>query len=587
MPAHQQKDTKIGDLKVLQQLAVFVKPYRGSFYCLLFLTFLLGAMAPLQPYLVQLTIDQYIIVGDYQGLVSMVTLMVALLAIQSIAQYYQTYLADWLGQHVIKDIRIQLYAYMLRLRTSFFTKTPMGRLVTRNISDTETLANVFSEGLAALISDLLQMLLMIVLMCYINWWLALLSLATMPFIVVLTYLFKEKLKRAFRGVRNAVAQLNAFTQERIIGMSTIQIFGREQRELAQFKALNETHQNASIKSIQYYALYFPLLSIINSVSISLLVWYGAKDVLHGTVTLGELVAFLMYINLFFRPLHLIADRFNTLQMGIVSTDRIMKLLDNGEQVDNSGTYAPEHLQGAIAFQNVWFAYEDKHYVLKDVSFHIEAQKSLAIVGATGAGKSTLTNLLERFYDVQQGVISIDGVNIKAYTLQTLRKHVGLVLQDVFLFAGSIYENITLGDPSISKKRVMEATQLMGIHDFILQLPGGYDYQVMERGMTLSMGQRQLLSLARVLVYDPCILLLDEATASLDTESERLVQKATATLMQNRTCILIAHRLATIQHADKILVLKHGKIQEEGTHAALLAQGGYYAALYQAACSGSF
>ena len=587
MPTHQQKDTKIGDLKVLQKLAVFVKPYRGSFYFLLFLTSLLGAMAPLQPYLVQLTIDQYIIVGDYKGLVNMVTLLVALLAIQSIAQYYQTYLADWLGQHVIKDIRIQLYAYMLRLRTSFFTRTPIGRLVTSNISDTETLANVFSEGLAALISDLLQMLLMIVLMCYINWWLALLSLATLPLIAVLTYVFKEKLKRAFRGVRNAVAQLNAFTQERIIGMSTVQIFGREQRELAQFKALNKAHQNASIKSVQYYALYFPLLGIINSVSISLLVWYGARDVLHGTVTLGELVACLMYINLFFRPLHLIADRFNTLQMGIVSTDRIMKLLDNGEQVDNSGTYAPKHLQGAIAFQNVWFAYEDKQYVLQDVSFHIEAQTSLAIVGATGAGKSTLINLLERFYEVQKGVIRIDGVNIKAYPLQTLRKHIGLVLQDVFLFAGSIYENITLGAPSISPQRVMEATQLMGIHDFILQLPGGYDYQVRERGMTLSMGQRQLLSLARVLVYDPCILLLDEATAFLDTESERLIQKAMATLLQNRTCILIAHRLATIQHAAKILVLKHGKIQAEGTHAALLAQGGYYAALYHAAGSGSF
>ncbi len=581
MPGHKEKNTKTVDRKLLSELAVFVKPYKRTFYFLTCLTFLLGVLAPLQPYLVQIAIDDYIVLGDFKGLLAMTILLVLLLVIQGVAQYYQTYLSDWLGQHVIRDIRVQIYAYILRLRTSFFNKTPVGRSVTINISDTQTLANVFSEGIAALIGDLLQMLLMAVLMFYINWRLALLSLATSPLIAIGTYIFKEKIKRALRTVRNAVAQLNAFVQERIIGMSMVQIFGREQRELAQFNALNEIHQNAGIKSVQYYSLYFPLLGIINSVSISLLVWYGAKDAIHGIVTLGQLVAFLMYINLFFRPLHLIADRFNTLQMGIVSTDRIMKLLKNGEQVEDTGTYAPKQLQGAIVFQNVWFAYEDQDYVLKDISFQIEAQKSLAIVGATGAGKSTLINLLERSYDVQKGLIHIDGVNIKDYKLQNLRENVGLVLQDVFLFSGSIYENITLGNPDIGRERVMEAAQLMGMHDFILQLPGGYGYHVMERGMTLSMGQRQLLAFVRVLVYDPCILILDEATASMDTENERLVQKATAMLMQNRTCLLIAHRLATIQHADKILVLKHGKIQEEGPHEALLAQGGYYATLYQA------
>ncbi len=581
MPGYKKQDAQTTDLKVLQKLAVFLNPYRRTFYLLTCLTFLLGVLAPLQPYLVQITIDHYIVFNDYKGLVRMTTLLILLLVVQSIAQYYQTYLSDWLGQHVIRDIRIQLYAHILRLRTSFFNKTPIGRLVTRNISDTETLANVFSEGIAALIGDLLQMLLMIIFMFYINWRLALLSLATAPLIVILTYSFKEKIKRALGAARNAVAQLNAFTQERIVGMSMVQIFSGEQRELAQFEVRNAIHQNAGIKAVQYYAFYFPVLSIINSVSISLLVWYGAKDAIQGIVTLGQLVAFLMYTNLFFRPLHLIADRFNTLQMGVVSTDRIMRLLENDEQVNDTGTYAPKHLQGAIVFQHVWFAYEDKDYILKDISFQIEARKSLAIVGATGAGKSTIIHLLERLYEVQKGVISIDGISIKDYALQTLRAHVGLVLQDVFLFSGSIYENITLGNPDIARERVVEATQLIGMHDFILQLPSGYDYNVMERGLALSMGQRQLLAFARVLVYDPSILILDEATASLDTESERLIKKATAMLMQNRTCLIIAHRLATVQYADKILVLKDGAIQEEGTHKALLARGDYYAALYQA------
>eukprot|EP00540_Astrosyne_radiata_P003513 CAMPEP_0116821964 /NCGR_PEP_ID=MMETSP0418-20121206/7_1 /TAXON_ID=1158023 /ORGANISM="Astrosyne radiata, Strain 13vi08-1A" /LENGTH=500 /DNA_ID=CAMNT_0004450029 /DNA_START=490 /DNA_END=1992 /DNA_ORIENTATION=+ len=496
-------------------------------------------------------------------------------------QYYHTYSADWLGQRIVKDIRIQLYAHVLRLRTSFFNKTSIGRLVTRNISDTETLAKVFSEGMAALIGDLLQMLLMIVFMFYINWRLALLSLTVLPLIIALTYVFKERIKRMLGAVRNAVAELNAFVQERIVGMSMIQIFGREQHELARFQVLNTMHQDASIQAVQYYSLYFPLLGIIQSVSIGLLVWYGARDVLYGAVTLGQLMAFLMYINLFFRPLYLIADRFNTLQMGIVSTDRIMRLLENEEQESDVSTYAPTCLQGAINFQRVWFAYKHEDYVLKDISFRIEAKKSLAIVGTTGAGKSTLIHLLERLYDVQKGQISVDGVNIKNYALQTLRAHIGLVLQDVVLFSGSVYENITLGNPAIVREQVVEATQRVGLHDFISQLPNGYDYNVMERGLRLSMGQRQLIAFARVLVYDPCILILDEATASLDTVSEQLIQKAMTMLMQNRTCILIAHRLATIRHADKILVLKDGTIQEEGTHETLLARGGYYAALHRA------
>lgn len=575
-----QKST-VNEFKALRRLSSFVKPYQLAFYCLLFLTLLIGILTPLEPYLVQLAIDRDIAASDYNGLVRTTILLIALVAIQGLVQYAQTYLGDWLGQRVIKDIRIQLYSYILRLRTSFFNQTPIGNLVARNISDTEALANVFRDGVAALMSEFLQMLLMVVLMFYINWHLALLSLATTPIILVLTYIFKEKIKHVFSEVRHAVTQLNAFVQERIIGMSVVQIFGREQHEYEQFKVLNKAHRDAGIKSVKYYARYFPSINLLNSASIAILIWYGARGVLHDTVTLGQLTAFLMYINLFFRPLHLIADRFNTLQMGIVSVDRITNLLENGEQVSNTGTHVSQQFRGDITFQNVWFAYEADHYVLKDVSFHLEAQKSMAIVGATGAGKSTIINLLDRFYDIQKGVITIDGVNIKDYELQGFRKHVGLVLQDIFLFSGSIYENITLGDSNISRAQVMEAARLIGLHEFIVALPGGYDYNVMERGMTLSMGQRQLLSFARMLVYDPAILILDEATASLDAESERLIQKAMATLMKNRTCILIAHRLATIKQADKILVLDQGQIREEGTHSSLLAQEGYYSALYKA------
>jgi ATP-binding cassette subfamily B multidrug efflux pump len=581
MTSKEKKYCKFLEPGVISKLFLFVKPYQGVFYLLLLAALATGLLAPTRPYLVQLTIDRYFTHADYAGIIRMTTWMLALLLIQSFIQYFLTYFSDWLGQHVVRDLRVKLYAHTTQLSVTFYNKTPTGRLVTRTISDTELLADIFSQGLAALLADILQLIAMVVFMVYMDWRLTLLSLATLPLLVMATYLFKEKIKVVYKQVRDAVSKLNAFVQTHVTSMSIIQIYNREKLELAKFMELNEAHKQANNKSVLYYSLYMPSLEIMRAIGISLLVWYGARGVTQGYVSLGTLTAFLMYLKMFFRPLYHLAERFNTLQMGMVSAERIIKLLENQEKVVNKGIYRPKRLQGEVVFQDVWFGYEEGNYVLKHVNFHIPAQQSLAIVGATGAGKSTIINLLARFHDPQQGLITIDKTNILAYDIQELRKNIGLVLQDGFLFSASIYENITLGNPAISRQQVIEATKLLGIHDFIMRLPDNYNYNIWERGTMLSIGQRQLLAFARVLVYNPCILILDEATASLDAQAERLIQEATAKLLQNRTCIIIAHRLSTIRYADKILVLDQGEIKEEGTHETLLAKQGYYAALYQA------
>ncbi len=567
-------------MKVLRQLYTYVKPYQKQFYFLVFLTLALAIIAPARPYLIQIAIDEHVAIGDAAGLLKIIYVLVVLMVIQAIAQWAHTYYSGWIGQVIIKDIRVRLYTHLLRLRLKFFDNTPIGRLVTRNVSDIETLADVFSEGLAAIIGDLLQIVTILGVMFYIDWKLTLVSLSTLPLLVISTYVFKEKIKVTFNDVRNAVANLNSFLQEHITGMTIVQLFNREQREFEKFKEINREHSAAHIRSVLYYSVYFPVAEIIQAIGIGLVVWYGAVGVLGMDLQIGILISFIMYLQLFFRPIRMIADRFNTLQMGVVSSSRIFKLLASSEHIANEGNFSPEKVQGNVRLDQVWFAYKEEDYVLKNISFEAKQGQTIALVGATGAGKSSIINLISRFYEINKGAITIDGTNIQDYELSALRKHIGVVLQDVFLFSSSIYQNITLGNPSITKEQVMEAAELVGAAKFIEKLPGGLDYNVMERGATLSVGQRQLISFVRAMVYNPEILILDEATSSVDSETEELIQESIEKMMHGRTSIVIAHRLSTIQKADQILVLHKGEIVETGTHQSLLEKGGYYTQLHQ-------
>ncbi|MDG1276869.1 MAG: ABC transporter ATP-binding protein [Algoriphagus sp.] len=571
---------EIVDTKVLKKLYNFVKPYKPQFYFLVFLTIALALLAPTRPYFIQVAIDDYVTVGDGAGLLKIIYLLVGLMILQALVQWAHTYYSGWIGQVIIRDIRVQLYQHLLKLRLKFFDNTPIGRLVTRNISDIETLADVFSEGLAAIIGDLLQLVTILAVMFYIDWKLTLVSLCTLPLMVISTYVFKEKIKVTFNDVRNAVSNLNSFLQEHITGMNIVQIFNREKREFAKFEEINKEHARAHIRSVLYYSIYFPVAEIIQAIGIGLVVWYGAVGVLGMDLQIGVLISFIMYLQLFFRPIRMIADRFNTLQMGVVSSSRIFKLLESKEHIDNEGSFAPEKLKGHIELKNVWFAYVDEDYVLKDINFEVKPGQTVALVGATGAGKSSIINLISRFYEISKGSISIDGHNIRDFELGILRKHIGVVMQDVFLFSNTIYYNITLGNPEITREQVMYAAELVGAKRFIERLPGGLDYNVMERGATLSVGQRQLISFVRAMVYNPEIIILDEATSSVDTETEELIQEAIDKMMKDRTSIVIAHRLSTIQKADKIIVLNKGEIVETGTHDYLLDLGGYYTQLHQ-------
>ncbi len=568
------------DLKILNRLFIFCKPYIGVFYILIFLTLSLSILQPIRPYITQIIIDDYVSLNDIDGLKKMIILLFGLLIINAIVMYFHTYLSGWLGQNIIKDIRIKLFSHLQNFKLQFFDKTPIGRIVTRNVSDIETIADIFGQGIASIIGDILQLFGIVFLMFYINWKLTFISLATLPFLFLTTYVFKEKVKLSFNNVRTAVANLNSYVQEHIIGMNIVQIFGNEKKEYERFKEINQTHLKANLKAVLYYSIYFPVMELFTSIGLGLLIWYGSNQLFSEEVTLGVLVAFIMYLQLFFRPIRSIADRFNTLQMGVVSSKRIFDLIDKNESIKSNEKIKDVKLNGEVEFKDVWFAYNDDDYVLKNISFKISKGDSVGFVGATGSGKTSIINLINRFYDFQKGKILIDNKNIEDYNLSSLRNNLGLVSQDVFLFSDTIYNNITLFNDSISENEVWDAIKKVGAEKFIDRLPKKLQFDVKERGASLSVGQRQLISCIRIMLYDPKIILLDEATSSVDSESEIMIQKAISEILKNRTSIVVAHRLSTIKEVDNIIVIDSGEIKEIGSHKELLEKNGFYNKLYE-------
>ncbi len=579
------------DWSLMGRVMHYVKPYNKTFVTAIFLTIFLAAVAIVQPILIQKTLDNYILKDDYDGLLVMVAILMAQLIVQTAAQYYQTYITNWLGESVIRDLRIDIFNHITSLRLKFFDRTPIGVLITRTVSDLETIADIFSEGLISIMGDMLLVVAIIATMLYMDWRLALVTLIPMPLFFVATYIFKEAIKSSFQEVRTQVAHLNTFLAEHISGISVIQYFAREDQEMRKFVSVNEKYRNANIRSNWYYSIFFPVVEILFAICMGLLVWYGAQRILsdqqlvwlsnnHQPVTPGTIVAYIGMLNLMFRPIRQLADKFNTLQMGMVGADRIFKVLDTQEVAENNGTINTGRIQGDIKFEQVWFAYNEENWVLKDINFHVKPGETLALVGATGAGKSSTINILNRFYEIGKGRVMVDDTDIHDYDVNYLRAQIATVIQDVFLFTDTIANNISLNNQTITRDQVIAAAKDVGAHEFIQRLPGGYDYNVMERGSTLSAGQAQLISFIRALVYDPAILVLDEATSSVDTETEILIQNAINKLMQGRTAIVIAHRLSTIQNADRIIVLDHGEIKEMGTHQELLKiEHGYYRKLY--------
>ncbi|MEO6814170.1 MAG: ABC transporter ATP-binding protein [Ginsengibacter sp.] len=558
---------------MLRKVFAFAKPYKRKVYISVILSIVLAIISPLRPYLIQYTVNYFIKDRDVYWLIVITIIQIGMLLVETALRFYFGFITSWLGQTVVKDLRVTVYKKVLSLNLSQFDRTPIGTLTTRTINDIESVNDIFSDGLIPIISDLLSIVSILLFMFGVDWQLSLISLAPFPIIIIATYFFKETVNKSFIKVRNAVAALNAFVQEHLTGMSVVQAFAVEDKEFNKFREINKQHRNANIKAIFAYSVFFPIVEIVLAFSIGLLVWWGGSYSFNA----GVIISFIMYLNLLFRPLRNLADKFNVLQMGMVASERVFRVLENPDVTENvSNGIQAVAVRGELEFDKVWFAYNDAQYVLKDISFKIKSGETLAIVGHTGSGKTSIISLLNRLYAINKGEIKVDNRNIKDYDVGFLRSRIAVVLQDVFLFSGSVLDNVTLRNPAIERGQVIEAAKMIGVHNFIMQLPGGYDYNVMERGATLSLGQRQLLSFLRALLYNPSILVLDEATSSIDSESERLIQKAIDKLIQGRTSIVIAHRLSTIRKASKIMVLDRGEIKEMGTHNELMnAQGHYF------------
>jgi ATP-binding cassette subfamily B protein len=581
-------DNKGLDARLLRRIVTYLSPYKW-WVGLAFITVLVSAwLGPLIPKLVQVTIDDYVVVGDAEGLTRMIALLVTVLAGEAVLSFVNAYLTQWIGQQAIYDLRKKIYRHIQRQSLRFFDSQPIGRLITRVTSDVESLSQVLSAGVVTILGDLFRLFFIAWFMFSLDWRLALVTISVMPLMLWATFWFKRKVRDAYRDTRKQVARLNSFMQEHVSGMRIVQLFSREAEEMRRFEEVNDDHRQAHIKTIFYFALFWPAIDLVSSLALGLVIWYGGVGAMQSTVTIGVLIAFIQYARQFFEPIRNLSDQFNTLQSAMAGAERIFDLLDTDASIPDTAPEGHVNLNGTIEFRNVWFSYDpdidvaddDAEWILKDVSFRVDEGSSLAIVGATGAGKTTIINLLLRFYDIQRGEILIDGTSLRDIPLASLRSHIGLVLQDVFMFSGTIRDNITLSNPDISAEDMLAAARIIGADRFIDRYPDGYDHEVRERGSALSHGQRQLLSFVRALVYDPRVLVLDEATSSVDTETEELIQQALTRLMKGRTTIAIAHRLSTIQHADQILVMHRGQIRESGSHQDLLKKDGLYRKLYE-------